>query len=65
MDIKYDSEADALYIKISEGAVAKTKKNGDYLVDYDKNNGILGIEVLFCSRNIFAKTSSIKANVLE
>jgi len=46
MKISYDEDADALYIKLKEGEVAKTKEV-DTMLDYDSQENLLGIELLF------------------
>ena len=52
MQIKVDTTADALYIKLKRGKISKTKDRGDYLVDYDKKGSLLGFEVLNFSRKV-------------
>lgn len=52
MQIKIDANADALYIKLRKGKVAKTKNNGDHLVDYDKNGNLIGFEILNLSKAV-------------
>lgn len=53
MEITYDKEADAMYIKFREGSFAKNKKIDDYtIIDLDKDDNILGIELLFVSKKI-------------
>ena len=47
MRIEYDKEAQASYIHLKKGKVAKTIKLMDsLLVDVDGKNAILGIEIL-------------------
>jgi uncharacterized protein YuzE len=46
MQIKIDTRADALYITLKQGKIAKTENKGDYLVDYDEKGGLVGFEVL-------------------
>jgi uncharacterized protein YuzE len=41
MQIKIDTTADALYIKLKRGKVSKTENRGDYLVDYEKKETFL------------------------
>ena len=63
MKISYDSEADALYMGLKKGKVAHTKREGDYLFDYDDKGNILGIEVLWCSEKFspeFEKEVALK-----
>ena len=52
MQIKLDTTADALYIRIKKGKISKTKNAGDYLVDYDKKGNLLGFEVLNVSKKV-------------
>ena len=48
MKIRYDPEADALYIKFREAKVDHTKElDGSTIVDYDKSGQVIGIEILF------------------
>jgi len=50
MKIRYDSDADAVYIKLRDVEIAKTKKVDDYtILDYDKAGNLVGIELLFVS----------------
>ena len=53
MEITYDKEADAMYIKFREGKFAKNKKIDDFtILDIDEEGNILGIELLEVSRRI-------------
>jgi uncharacterized protein YuzE len=52
MQIKIDINADALYIKLRKGKIAKTKNNGDHLTDYDKKGTLIGFEILNLSKTI-------------
>ncbi|MFA6064483.1 MAG: DUF2283 domain-containing protein [archaeon] len=57
MDINYDKEADAVYIRLKKGTVAKTKKIDDItLIDLDKTNDVLGMELLNASKRIPQKS---------
>ena len=48
MKISYDPEADAMYITLRKGAVDHTKEVDDTtILDFDKYNKILGVELLF------------------
>lgn len=50
MKIRYDSDADAVYIKLRDIKIAETKKIDDYtILDYDKSGNLIGIELLFVS----------------
>ena len=47
MDWKFDSEADAAYLQMAEGAVARTVVLSENVVlDVDKDGRALGLEVL-------------------
>ena len=63
MEISYNKEADAMYIEFRKGEFAKNKKVDDFtIIDIDKNNNILGIELLDASKRI-PKESLTKVNV--
>jgi uncharacterized protein YuzE len=47
MNITYDPQADALYIKFQEGESARTKKVAEgILIDLDEKGLLYGIEIL-------------------
>jgi uncharacterized protein YuzE len=51
MKVRIDKEADAMYVRLSEGAIEDTKEVGDgVLFDYDEDGNVVGIEVLYLSR---------------
>jgi len=53
MEITYDKEADALYIEFRKGEFSKNKKIDDFtIIDLDKDENILGIEILEASKKI-------------
>ena len=53
MNINYDKTADAVYINLKKGKVAKTTKLAErLLVDLDKSGKILGLEILDASSQI-------------
>ncbi|MFH1178673.1 MAG: DUF2283 domain-containing protein [bacterium] len=57
MKITYDKIADAAYMTLRKGKVAKTvEMSGDVIVDLDKKGHLLGIEMLGAS-NQFSKNS--------
>jgi len=59
MEITYDKDADAIYIEFRKGIFSKNKKIDDYtIIDFDKNEDILGIELLFVSKRIPADSLS-------
>lgn len=48
MNIKYDSAADALYIRFRSDSVARTEQiEDDAIVDFNKQGEVIGLEVLF------------------
>lgn len=50
MKINYDKIADAVYVNVGEGRVAKTLKMEDrLLVDVDRDGNVVGIELLDAS----------------
>ena len=53
MNIKYDPDADAMYIRITQNEVDYTKEIDDNtIVDLDKDGQIIGIELLFVKERI-------------
>ena len=57
MEIKYDKEADAIYIKLKDGEFGKNKVvEKDIIIDLDKKGDILGIEILSVSKRIPSKS---------
>ena len=63
MEISYDKEEDAMYIKFKEGSFSKNKKIDDStVIDMDKDGKLLGIELLEVSKRI-PKESLSQVNV--
>lgn len=57
MEIRYDKEADAMYIELQKGKFAKNKKVDDIMViDMDKAGKLLGIELLNVSKQVPAES---------
>lgn len=51
MKIKYDKEADVLYLKLSEAQVAESDEDKPgIIIDYDKKGNVVGIELLEASK---------------
>lgn len=51
MQIDYDPQADAIYIRLRDGEVEDTRKVSQYIyVDVDEAGVPLGLEILFASR---------------
>ena len=50
MNIKYDKEADAFYLKLSDAKVAESDQDKPgIIIDYDSSGNVVGIEVLDAS----------------
>ena len=59
MEIRYDKDADALYIEFSKGEFSKNKKIDDFtILDLDKSGNLLGIELLEASKRILPESLS-------
>ncbi len=54
MLLRYDPEADALYVELREHeGTVRTEQLDDYrLVDYDEAGAVVGVELLFASQGI-------------
>jgi len=51
MNIKFDKEADAIYLRLSDADVAESdEEKPGIIIDYDKNGNIVGIELLDASK---------------
>jgi uncharacterized protein YuzE len=51
MKIKFDKEADAVYLRFSDADVAESDEDKPgVVIDYDKDGNIVGIEVLDASK---------------
>lgn len=51
MQIDYDPQADAIYIRLREGEIDDTQQVSQYIhVDVDEAGVPLGLEILFASR---------------
>ena len=52
METKYDNAIDAKYILLKKGKVCCTRQvEGWLLLDFDKNNDVLGLEILEASKH--------------
>jgi len=53
MKIRYDSDADILYILIKKGNVKDTVEiSEDLFIEYDENDNIIGIEIWQAKKNV-------------
>ncbi len=56
MQIDYDPEADAIYVRLRDGEVDDTLQAGKYVfVDVDNEGVPLGLEILFAGRMLGQK----------
>ena len=53
MEINYDKDADAIYIKLCESNFVRNKKlDDDIILDIGENDEIIGIEIIDASKRI-------------
>jgi uncharacterized protein YuzE len=53
MRVRYDEEADALYIKLREGGYHESDEIQDgFILDYDVDGNIIAIEILHASAHL-------------
>ena len=55
MKVRYDPEADALYIEIKDTTVSTKRLDQDIAIDYDAEGQIAGIEILSAKDRVFGK----------
>ncbi|MBI4337250.1 MAG: DUF2283 domain-containing protein [Chloroflexi bacterium] len=55
MKVRYDPEADALYIEIRATTVTTKRLEPDIAIDYDAEGHIAGIEILSAKEKVFGK----------
>ncbi len=56
MKVRYDSEADALYIELEATTVTTKRLDQDIAVDYNAEGRIAGIEILSARERVFGGT---------
>lgn len=62
MKIRYDPDADAMYITLREGEFDHNKEVDETaIIDFDKHNNILGIEILFVKERNPSLLKELKA----
>jgi len=49
--INFDPETDSAYIKIKNGQYEFSEEKWDLILDYDKNNELIWVEILNASKN--------------
>ena len=52
IDVTYDPEADAVYLRIGRGKVDHTEEAGPFIYDVDAEGRILGLEILTASKTL-------------
>lgn len=53
MRLKIDKESDALYFRLDEAAIVESEEvQPGVILDFDKNNNVVGIEILSLSSRI-------------
>ena len=53
MNIKFDKEADAVYVRFSDAKIADTRhEKPGVVIDYDADGNVVGIELLNASQRI-------------
>lgn len=66
MRVRYDSEADILYIFVKEGSIKDTiEVSDDLFVEYDENNHIAGIELWQARKNLLPELMSYVEHVTK
>ncbi|MBI5389985.1 DUF2283 domain-containing protein [Candidatus Woesearchaeota archaeon] len=51
MNITYDPDADAMYIRFREDAIAHTQEaDKNTILDFNKDEEVIGVEILFVKR---------------
>jgi uncharacterized protein YuzE len=50
IDMTYDPEADAVYIYLGRGKIARQEEAGPFVYDVDARDRVLGIEILSASK---------------
>ena len=65
MKIRYDPDADAMYITLREGEFDHNKEvDENTVIDFDKDNNVLGIELLFVKERNPSLLKQLKAENL-
>lgn len=63
MQIDYDPQADAIYIRLRDGKVDDTREVSRYIyVDVDQSGMLLGLEILF-AKHILTNTDMISVTL--
>jgi uncharacterized protein YuzE len=53
MKLKIDKESDALYLRLDESKIVESEEvQPGVILDFDENNRVVGIEILFLSTRV-------------
>ena len=52
IDMTYDPEADAVYVYLGRGEIARQEEAGPFVYDVDASGRVVGIEILGASRTL-------------
>ena len=64
MQLKIDRKADALYLSLTEAPAARSEKMSPGLVvDYDAEDGVIGLEVLYLSKQARYRVESAPVRI--
>ena len=64
MQITYDAEVDALYIKLRDGTARTERLDADVAIDFDNEGLVTGIEILAASERVFGESRSVNFSYL-
>lgn len=64
MQITYDTEIDALYIKLRDGTARTERLDADVAIDFDNEGLVTGIEILAASERVFGESRSVNFSYL-
>ena len=65
VNLKYDRHVDAAYLTLRKGRIANSEEvKPGVVLDYDKEGGILGVEILQFSKRFKAKTPKSPRTVM-
>ncbi|MDH7577545.1 MAG: DUF2283 domain-containing protein [Bacillota bacterium] len=64
MKFRYDPDADALYIRFKEGAVADTDEvSAGVMLDIDEEGNLLGLEILDASKKLGERPLTVEVEI--
>ena len=64
MKVRYDPEADALYIRLREGTIAETEEvSAGVMLDVDAEGNPVGLEILNASRRLGQQPLTVEVEI--